>query len=66
MESSRECLLVEQIAPRVEHYIKQTAKQRLLKIYEDSSETIFLESVNCQLSLAEIYAQIEFKDEPKE
>ena len=63
MESLRECLLIEQIEPRIEHYIKQTSKQWLLKIYEDLSETIFLESIDCQLSVAEIYARIEFKDE---
>lgn len=63
MESLRECLLIEQIEPRVEHYIKQTSKQWLLKIYEDLGETVFLESIDCRLSVAEIYARIEFKDE---
>ncbi|MCY7377364.1 MAG: Uma2 family endonuclease [Pyrinomonadaceae bacterium] len=62
MESLRECLLVEQIESRVEHYIKQTSKQWLLKIYEDLDETVFLESINCHLPLAEIYAQIEFEN----
>jgi len=66
MESLREILLIEQIEPRVEHYIKQTSKQWLLKIYEDLSETVSLESIDCQLSVAEIYAQIEFKSEPEE
>lgn len=65
MESLRECLLIEQIEPRVEHYIKQTSKQWLLKIYEDLGETVFLESIDCRLSVAEIYARIEFKDETK-
>lgn len=62
MESLRECLLVEQIESRVEHYIKQTSKQWLLKIYEDLDETVFLESIKCRLPLAEIYAQIEFEN----
>jgi Uma2 family endonuclease len=66
MESLRECLLVEQTEPRVEHYIKQTAKQWLLKIYEEPDEIVFLESINCRLPLAEIYAQIEFKFEAEE
>ena len=66
MESLRECLLVEQIEPRVEHYIKQTSKQWLLKIYEDLDETVFLESVKCRLPLAEIYAQIEFENAAEE
>ena len=63
MESLHECLLVEQIEPRVEHYIKQTSNQWLLKIYEDLNETVTLESINCCLPLAEIYAQIEFENE---
>ena len=66
MDSLRECLLVEQTEPRVEHYIKQTSKQWLLKIYEDLPETVFLESIECRLPLAEIYAQIEFKAEAEE
>ncbi len=60
MDSLRECLLIEQIEPRVEHYIKQTSKQWLLKIYEELNEVIVLESVDCQISLADVYAQIEF------
>lgn len=63
MESLRECLLVEQIEPRVEHYIKQTPKQWILKIYEEFNEIVTLESINCQPPLAKIYAQIEFKEE---
>ena len=63
MESLRECLLVEQTEPRVEHYIKQTPKQWILRIYEELDEIIALESINCQIPLSEIYAQIEFKEE---
>ena len=66
MESLRECLLVEQIEPRIEHYIKQTSKQWLLKIYEDLTEVVFIEAIECRLPLAEIYAQIEFKNEPED
>ncbi len=66
MESLREILLIEQIEPRIEHYIKQTSKQWLLKIYDDLTETISLESIECRLPVAEVYAQIEFKDEPEE
>jgi Uma2 family endonuclease len=62
MESIRECLLIEQHTPRIEHYIKQTPKQWLLRIYEELDEEIILESINCELSLAEIYANIKFKE----
>jgi len=66
MESLREILLIEQVEPRIEHYIKQTSKQWLLKIYEDLDEIVFLEAIDCHLPVAEIYAQIEFKSEPEE
>lgn len=36
MESLKEYLLIEQSKMRVEHYIKQTPKQWLLRIYEDA------------------------------
>lgn len=66
MESVRECLLIEQDTRHIEHYIKQTPKQWLLKIYEDLSETIVLESADCKILLADIYAQIEFEKEVEE
>jgi Uma2 family endonuclease len=64
MDSVRECLLIEQSKMRVEQYIKQTPKQWLLRIFEDPEEIISLEAIDCSLSLAEIYAQVEFA--PKE
>ena len=63
MESVRECLLIEQDEQHIEHYIKQTPRQWLLKIYEDSDEMIILESIDCRISLADIYAQIELEKE---
>jgi Uma2 family endonuclease len=66
MESIRECLLIEQNEPRIEHYIKQTPNQWLLRIYENLGETIVLESLGCELPVAEIYAQIEFETNAEE
>ena len=62
MESIQECLLIEQDFLHIEHYIKQTPMQWLLRIHEDLNDTIALESVNCQLLLTDIYSQIEFED----
>lgn len=62
METLRECLLIEQDERRIEHYIKKTPNQWLLYIYESLDEIINLKSVNCKLPVAEIYAQIEFKE----
>ena len=66
MESIGEILLVEQIEPCIEHYIKQTPNQWLLRIYENLEETITLESLDCELPVAEIYAQIEFQNETED
>lgn len=60
MDSIRECLLVKEDEMRVEHYAKQNAKQWIYKIYNDREDIITLDSINCKISLAEIYAQIKF------
>lgn len=60
MESIREVLLVEQDYLRVEHYIKQTPMQWLVKIYEARDEAIALDSVECSLAVNEIYDRIDF------
>ncbi|MGI9035036.1 MAG: Uma2 family endonuclease [Pyrinomonadaceae bacterium] len=60
MDSVRECLLVKEDEMRVEHYAKQNAKQWIYKIYNDREDIISLDSINCKISLAEIYAQIKF------
>ena len=60
MESIRECLLVKEDEMRVEHYAKQNPKQWIYKIYNDREDVITMDSINCKISLAEIYAQIKF------
>lgn len=62
MESIKECLLIEQDVMRVEHYIKQTPKQWILRIYESADETVNLESIGCEISLNDIYAQVKFEE----
>lgn len=63
MSSIRECLFVKEDEMRIEHYFKQNAKQWVYKIYNGRDDVISLESVNCKASVAEIYAQINFKNE---
>jgi hypothetical protein len=60
MESIRECLLIKEEDMRVEHYSKQSAKQWIFRIYNDREDIITLDSINCKVSLAEIYAQVKF------
>ena len=61
MESVQECFLIEQDILRIEHYIKQTPRQWLLRIYEELEETISFESNDCEIPLSEIYSQVEFE-----
>lgn len=62
MESIQELLLIEQDFLHIEHYIKQTPMQWLLHIYENLNDVVGLESIDCQLPVNEIYAQIEFEE----
>lgn len=61
MASVRECLMVKEDEMRVEHYAKQNPKQWIYRIYNEREDVISLDSVNCKISLQEIYAQIKFK-----
>jgi len=61
IDSVKECLLVKADEMRVEHYGRQNAKQWLYRIYDERDDVISLDSVNCKISLAEIYAQVNVK-----
>ncbi len=61
MESIKECFLVKEDEMRVEHYAKQNQKQWIYRIYNERDDVVSLDSINCKVSLAEIYSQIKFK-----
>ncbi|MDQ3323663.1 MAG: Uma2 family endonuclease [Acidobacteriota bacterium] len=65
MDSIREYLLVKEDEMRVEHYAKQNAKQWVYRIYNEREEIISIESINCKVSLTEIYGQINFDNTGK-
>ena len=58
----KECLLVNENEMRIEHYARQNAKQWIYRIYNERDDVISLESINCKLSLAEVYAQVKMKE----
>lgn len=62
MPSIRECLLVKEDEMRVEHYARQNAKQWIYRIYNERDDVISLDSINCKVSLAEIYTHIKFRE----
>ncbi len=58
----KECLLVNESEMRIEHYARQNAKQWIYRIYDERDDVITLESINCKVSLIEVYAQVKLKD----
>ena len=58
MDSIKEFVLLKEEEMRVEHYARQNAKQWIYRIYNERDDVISLESINCKVSLAEIYAQV--------
>ncbi|MCY7374758.1 MAG: Uma2 family endonuclease [Pyrinomonadaceae bacterium] len=60
MGSIREYVLIKEDEMRVEHYSKQNAKQWIYKIYNERDDVISVDSINCKISIAEIYAQVKF------
>ncbi|MEO8573275.1 MAG: Uma2 family endonuclease [Pyrinomonadaceae bacterium] len=58
MESIKEFVLLKEEEMRVEQYARQNAKQWMYRIYNERDDVISFESINCKISLAEIYAQV--------
>lgn len=58
MESIKECLMLKADEMRIEHYSKQNAKQWTYRIYNEKDDVVTLDSVNCKVSVAEVYSQI--------
>jgi Uma2 family endonuclease len=59
IDSLQGYLLISQDKVRVEHFVRQTQFGWLLNDYGQLSDVIALESVNCQLALADIYDKVE-------
>lgn len=61
MDTIKEFVLLKEEEMRVEHYARQNAKQWIYRIYNERDDVISLESINCKVSVAEIYAQVKTK-----
>lgn len=59
LESLREYVLIAQEPYHVEHYVRQPDNQWLLSETNNLHDSIHLPSVNCHLTLAEIYDKVE-------
>ena len=61
MDSIKEFVLLKEEEMRVEHYARQNAKQWIYRIYNERDDVIALESINCKVSVSELYAQVKTK-----
>ncbi|MBA3353987.1 MAG: Uma2 family endonuclease, partial [Blastocatellia bacterium] len=61
MDSIKEFVLLKEEEMRVEHYARQNAKQWIYRIYNERDDVISLDSINCKVSLAEIYSQVKVR-----
>lgn len=59
--SFQEYLLIDQYTMHVEHYFKSDRNRWTFSEYDDASETISLNSVPLQITLADIYDKVEFE-----
>ncbi|HXG83894.1 MAG TPA: Uma2 family endonuclease [Pyrinomonadaceae bacterium] len=62
IESFTEYLLISQNRPHVALYTKQSETAWLHREYNRLDESVFLSSLDCEISLAEIYLGIEFPE----
>ncbi len=61
MDSIKEFVLLKEEEMRVEHYARQNAKQWIYRIYNERDDVISLDSINCKVSLSEVYSQVKTK-----
>jgi Uma2 family endonuclease len=64
--SLREYLLVSQIRPVIEHYVRQPNDSWTYTIYRGLDESLKIESIDCTLNLNTVYERMKFPSEETE
>lgn len=59
-------VLVSQTRPLIEHYIRQADSGWLLHIYSELEQRLFIDSINCELRLPDVYERVVFPPEVAE
>jgi len=62
IESLKEYLLIAQDAPLIEHFVRQENDDWLMSEASGLSNSIRLISIECGLSLSEVYDKVQFTD----
>jgi len=60
LEDLNDYVLIEQDTMRVEHFIKISEKEWKVYLLTEKADRLVLESINCELSLEEIYREVQF------
>jgi Uma2 family endonuclease len=60
LPSLREYLLIEQDLPQIERYVRTAKGKWMLDEANDLSQTLLLEAIDCELSLAAVYDKVAF------
>lgn len=60
LDSLTDYVLIEQDTVRVEHYIKSGEKEWKMRLLTEKTDKLVLESINCEISLEEIYREVKF------
>ncbi|MDQ6788673.1 MAG: Uma2 family endonuclease [Acidobacteriota bacterium] len=60
LEDLTDYVLIEQDAMRIEHFIKISEKEWKVHLLAEKADRLVLESINCDVSLAEIYREVKF------
>jgi Uma2 family endonuclease len=63
LRSLREYLTVAQDEPHIEHWIRQEENRGVLSEFNDLSQSIQLTSIDCVLSLAEVYDKVDWPEQ---
>ncbi len=64
-ETLTDYILVSQDKPFVEHFQKQTDNSWIYKSYSELDDVLKIETVECELSLREIYDRLEIEHQPE-
>lgn len=58
LESLTDYVLIEQDVMRIEHFSRIDEKEWKVRMYAEADEEIFFESINCRLSVADVYNEV--------
>jgi Uma2 family endonuclease len=60
LEDLTDYVLIEQDTMRIEHFIKINEKEWKVYLLTEKADNLFIESINCKISLEEIYREVKF------